>query len=471
MPLAPRPWPQREDTLVSSPLVAPPVAKTKAMYCPNCGGPVEFRGFGHALTVVCPQCLSVLDASSPLLKIVQQAQDAQSRRTPQIPLGTRGTWLGTKWECIGFQTRGVEEEGVVYEWEEYLLFNPYAGFRYLTCYQGHWNWVAPVESLPERRTSGTRPAVYFEGNLYRHFSGAEAKTVFVLGEFPWRVKVDDTVVADDFVHPPLVMSSETTSDEVTWSLGTYTPGADIWKAFNLPGSAPKPIGVYLNQPSPFKGKVAGSWGIFGLMLMMLFVIAVGFAIVSHSETVLDEHYKYSTADRGEPSFVTKTFEISGRTANAELTISTNLTNNWAYFSLALINETTGDAFDFGREVSYYTGYDSDGSWSEGSQSSSATIPHVPPGRYYLRVEPEMEGSEQPPAKPAPASGARRLIPVKANTVYYEIVLKHGVTGFGWFLLAGFLLLIPPIISTIRAATFETRRWATSDYPPTSGGGD
>jgi hypothetical protein len=423
--------------------------------------------------------LSVLDASSPLLKIVQQAQDAASQRTPQIPLGTRGTWLGTKWEAIGFQTRGVEEEGVVYEWEEYLLFNPYAGFRYLTCYQGHWNWVTPVESLPERRAVGSRPAVYFESNLYRHFSGAEAKTVFVLGEFPWRVKVGDTVVDDDFVHPPFVLSSETTDDEVTWSLGQYTDGAEIWKAFGLAGSAPRPIGIYLNQPSPFQGKVGGTWGIFGLMLIFLCVIGIGFAILSRNETVLDEHYKYSTGDRGEPSFVTKPFEVTGRTSNAELTISTNLINNWAYFNLALINETTGDAFDFGREVSYYSGYDSDGSWSEGSQSSSATIPHVPPGRYYLRVEPEMEGSEQPPAKPAtapapassPSSGTRRLIPVKANTVYYEIVLKHDVPGFGWFLLAGFLLMIPPIFSTIRAATFETRRWATSDYPPTSGGGD
>lgn len=458
---------------MSSPLVAPPVAKAKAMYCPNCGGPVEFRGFGRALTVVCPQCLSVLDASSPLLKIVQDAQDAASRRTPQIPLGTRGKWAGTTYEVIGFQTRGVEDEGVVYEWEEYLLFNPYQGFRYLTCYQGHWNFVTPVESLPERRAVGGRPAVFFEGNLYRHFSGAMARTIFVLGEFPWRVMAGDQVLSDDFIHPPFVLSSETTNDEVTWSKGEYTAGADIWKAFALPGSAPPPRGIYLNQPSPHEGKTGGVWGMFALMEILLLVIAIGFAIASRNETVFDEHYRYSTTDRGEPSFVTKVFEITGRTANAELTIKTNLINNWAYFNLALINEATGDAFDFGREVSYYTGVDSDGSWTEGGQSSTATIPHVPPGRYYLRVEPEMEGSEQAPVTPAASTPAspkpRPSPPVKNNTVYYEIVLKHDVPGFGWFWLAALLLLIPPIFSTIRAAAFETRRWATSDYPPTGGG--
>jgi hypothetical protein len=445
------------------------------MYCPNCGGPVEFRGFGHALTVVCPQCLSVLDASSPLLKIVQEAQDAQSRRTPLIPLGARGKWAGATWEIIGFQTRGVEEDGITYEWEEYLLFNPYKGFRYLTNYQGHWNYVTPVESLPERRAIGSRPAVIFEGATYKHFSGAQATTSFVLGEFPWRVKVGEEVLADDFVNPPFVLSSETTSDEVTWSKGEYTQGADLWKAFALPGSAPRPVGVYLNQPSPHTGKVGGTWGLFGLMLMALLFVAIMFGILSRGDTVFDEHYHYTTADRGEPSFVTKVFEIQGRTANLELTINTNLINDWAYFNLALINETTGDAFDFGREVSYYTGTDSDGAWSEGGRSSTATIPHIPAGRYYLRVEPEMEGSETPPATPAPATAATkqptRFVAKPAHNVYYEIVLKHDVPGYGWFWLTALLLMIPPIFVTIRAVSFETRRWSTSDYPPTSQGGD
>jgi hypothetical protein len=452
------------------------------MYCPNCGGPVEFRGFGHALTIVCPQCLSVLDATSPILKILQEAQDAQSRRTPLIPLGQRGKWAGTTWEVIGFQTRSVEEDGVTYEWAEYLLFNPYKGFRYLTNYDGHWNFVTPVESLPERRAIGSRPAVFFEGNLYRHFSGAQATTSFVLGEFPWRVKAGEEVLADDFVHPPFVLSSETTSGEVTWSKGEYIKGADLWKAFTLPGNAPRPQGIYLNQPSPYAGSIGGVWGVFLLMLLGLFVVAIMFGALSRGDMVFDEHYHYSPADRGEPSFVTKEFDVEGRTSNVEVTIRTNLINNWAYFNLALINETTGDAFDFGREVSYYAGNDSDGAWSEGNQESVAVIPRVPAGRYYLRVEPEMEGSETPPAAPTPTPVpsvrptplprstplSRRLPPPKS--VYYEIFVRRDVPSYGWFWLAALLLLIPPVFSTIRSVSFETHRWANSDYPPTSGGG-
>ena len=69
--------------------VSQPVAKTKALSCPNCGGPVEIRGFSHTLTAVCPQCMSVLDATSPTFKILQTFQ-AKERIQPRIPLGSRG---------------------------------------------------------------------------------------------------------------------------------------------------------------------------------------------------------------------------------------------------------------------------------------------------------------------------------------------------------------------------------------------
>jgi hypothetical protein len=219
------------------------------------------------------------------------------------------------------------------------------------------------------------------------------------------------------------------------------------------------------------------------MLIALLVVAMMFGALSPGNTVFDEHYHYTTADKTEPSFVTKVFDVDGRTSNLEVNISTNLINNWAYFNLALINETTGDTFDFGREVSYYAGTDSDGPWSEGGQSSTATIPRVPAGKYYLRVEPEMEGSEAPsvtPPKPAPEgyyseggavwSRQKPAAAVKANTVYYEIKLRHDVASYGWFWVAAGMLMIWPIVSTIRATAFETRRWQTSDYPPTSGGG-
>ena len=108
------------------------------------------------------------------------------------------------------------------------------------------------------------------------------------------------------------------------------------------------------------------------------------------------------------SFVTDTFQVT-RDSNLELTISTNLTNNWAYFNFALINSDTGDALDFGREVSYYYGTDSDGRWTEGSAVDVATLSTVTAGTYYLRVEPEGGTPGGPPGELLVEDPARRAL--------------------------------------------------------------
>lgn len=424
---------------------------------------MELRGFGHALTVVCVQCLSVLDVSTPEVKILRQIQE-KYRRTPKIPLGMRGKIANTAWEAIGYQTRTVQEDGEWFSWDEYLLFNPYKGFRYLTEYDGHWNFVTPLEAMPVRIAQGNRPAVRFEGRLFRHFSGAEAQTTFVLGEFPWRVKVGETVIADDFIDPPTVLSAETTPHEVTWSRGEYMAGAEVWKAFGLTGNAPPARGVYLNQPSPIQG--GGLWGAYGLFLAILVALAIFVATFSRNQVVFQQSYQFQTPDPKEPSFVTPVFELKGRTSALELSVHSNVINNWAYFNFALINDQTGDAYDFGREVSYYAGRDSDGAWTEGSQDSTAYIPSVPPGKYYLRVEPEMDANEGGHLVRMANGRVTRV-----NSVAYEITLKHDVPNYSWFWIAAALLAIPPVLHTMRAKRFEMQRWMQSDYPPVQSGGD
>ena len=141
---------------MSSPLVVPPVAKVAAFYCPNCGGPIELRGFGHALTAVCPQCLSVLDASTPLSKFSDRFRSSSA--AIRSSLSARAANLqAPAGNVIGFQTRTVHDDEGSYSWDEYLLFNPYKGFRYLTEYHGHWNFVTPMEPMPSHFAIANRP--------------------------------------------------------------------------------------------------------------------------------------------------------------------------------------------------------------------------------------------------------------------------------------------------------------------------
>jgi len=431
---------------------APPVKpQVKALNCPGCGAALTVRSFNNAVTIVCDSCHSILDAKDPNLQILQRFKVATGEDKPLIPIGTRGKIRGTDYEVIGFERRTILVDGIPYSWHEYVLFNPYKGFRYLTEYNGHWNDVSILKALPEVLPYASPPKVKYLGETYKHFQTARAETAFVLGEFPWQVRVGESAEVTDYVSPPRVLSSEQTGNEVTWSMGEYLSGKDVWRAFRLPASAPDPVGVYENQPSPLSAETRNIWVAFGAFLVVLVAMMIGFDMAARNEQVFTGYYKYNSNQRGEASFVTDVFEVKGHTSNVELTTSTDLNNRWIYLNYALINEDTGQAFDFGREVSYYHGYDSDGSWSEGSANDRVSVPKVPPGRYYLRVEPEGD----------PGYGM----------TYYTITVKRDVPQYSFYGIALGALLLPAILLTWRSLSFEHLRWAESDHPPIKLGGD
>jgi hypothetical protein len=427
------------------------VPRVKALACPNCGGAVQIRTFEHAITVVCENCQSVLDAKDPGLRVLQAHAERLAKRTPKIPLGTRGKLHGQPWEVVGFQTRTITVEGERYSWDEYVLFNPYRGFRYLSEYQGHWNDIVPLRTLPTPGRGMRGSTATHMGVTYKHFQTAQAETTFVLGEFPWQVRVGDVVTTADYVAPPRMLSSETTEEETTWSLGEYIAGARLWQAFGLKGSPPSPVGVFANQPSPHGGRMGVYWKTFAALAAALLLLLVARVVTAGRREVFSQTGTYSyqprAADADEPpgAFVTDVFEVPGRTSNLELTIETDLANSWAYFDFALINDATGTALDFGREVSYYSGRDSDGAWTEGSRRDRVVLPEVPPGRYYLRVAPDVPAAPQ-------------------GSVTYRLRLRRDVPSPLLFGLALLLLAVPPALLTFRGASFEVARWRESDHP-------
>lgn len=440
---------------------AKPAPSVKSLNCPNCGGTVQLRGLGRSLTVVCIQCLCVLDTTTPSLQVIQKFQ-AKERYQPLIPLGTRGKMRGDPYEIIGFQVRELLVDAVAYQWREYLLFNPFKGFRYLTEYNGHWNDVTVLRTQPEVKSTGVRPTAHHLGETYQHFQHYEARTVYVMGEFPWRVRVGEMATCDDYICPPRILSRESADNETNWSVGKYTKGEEIWKNFQMKGSPPPAIGVFANQPSPEQGKVGQAWTRYLFWMFLLIFLQTVWAAVLHSKkTVFQQRYSFtqSTAPGGENSFVTDVFELKGRKSNLNVQLATDLSNEWAYFQLALVNADTGTAYDFSRQVSYYSGRDSDGSWTEGSARDSVTLPQIAPGRYYMRIEPEMDTA-------TPAAAPR--------SVRYEIKVVHDVTTWVYFFLGCLLLLIPPIWTSLRSGSFEMKRWAESDYgssSSSSSGGD
>jgi hypothetical protein len=426
------------------------VKPVRGLNCPGCGAALTIRTFEHSLSAVCPQCLAVLDTRDRNLRILQGASEKTKRVVLKIPLGKRGKWRDTIYEVVGFQQRTIHVDGEAYSWGEYLLFNPYSGFRYLTEYENHWNDVRTLRALPLPQPGGKKPVAIVDGRKFQHFQTAQAQTTFVLGEFPWRVKVGETVQARDYTSPPFLLSSETTEGETVWSMGEYADGKEIYQAFQVGTPVPPPNGIFANQPNPHRN-ARGMWRLFWLFVVLSLAGMMFSCATMSDREIFKGRYRFTPGTPGEASFVTPVFEVTGRPANVELSVRTDLSNNWAYFSFALINDVTGDAYDFGREVSYYFGRDSDGNWSEGDSGDTVYVPAVPAGRYYLRVEPEM------------APGSRAMD--------YEIELKRDVPRTVFFWLAILFLSFPPLLYGLRSWSFENKRWQESDYAASSSGDD
>jgi len=435
--------------------------------CPNCGGPLELRAPDHAERVTCPNCGSLLDVNQGRLSYLKRLE--RKGPQPSIPLGATAEFEGRPQTVIGFMVRSVEFDGMRYYWQEYLLYNPAIGFRWLVESDGHWSYV---KSVPPGEVTESGGAQY-GGRRFKVFQDAVARVEFVEGEFYWKVSVGELARAVDYVAAPLMLSKEVPvaqgkgrgelqSEEVNWSLGTYTRLKEVERKFNV--NLPSPHTVAPNQPWPNK-KIYGYWAL--LMPAALFVGLLMFVVAPRAR-VFDQTYTLTPAapspspapaageDANEKTQVifTEPIELRGG-RNIRVTGAANVDNNWLYVAGDLINEETGLVQEFELPIEYYYGVEEGESWSEGDREQSVYLPAVPEGRYTMRLEAQWENWNQP-APPQIAVRVEQGVPRLMNTV---------------LLLVG--LSIIPLLAAFRHLSFERRRWADSAFNPydSSGGGD
>lgn len=445
-----------------------PLAKVKGekIVCPKCKGPLELKAPDSAVRVTCPYCNALLDASQGSLRYLSQIEP----RKLTFPLGSRATFGDVTHLAIGWLERACRVEGTDYFWEEYLLYDERtAGYRWLVCSEGHWSLVRSVEAGD---VEPTLAALRFRGNLYKAFSEVDAQVTAVLGEFYWAVQVGEKVQASDYIRPPEGLSVERGEEEVNYSHAVYLTPQEVWKAFGKSEPAPAASGVGAMQPNPHEADAKRSLAWLALALGAAALLFV--AIHARSENAQVFHGAFPSmpasslaaaaqgteahaATASEPwqgvTTFSPTFEIQAR-RNVEIAITSNVQNSWAFASGALVNEDTGEFEEFNLESSYYSGVDSDGSWTENDRDNRVYLSAVEPGRYFLRVETGWE-----PGKPQPAV-------ILTATV--------GVARLLHFLLALLPILIFPMLMYARAVSFEKRRWEESNLggalPSAAGGG-
>ena len=130
-------------------------------------------------------------------------------------------------------------------------------------------------------------------------------------------------------------------------------------------------------------------------------------------------------------------------ANVEVTGHAEVDNSWLEAAVTLQEVVTGAEYEGAAEMAYYWGRDSDGSWTEGSQTARLVFGQVPDGQYRLVTE----------------AAADPSIP----SMPYSITVRQDVSDLSIFSLGSFLLLLVPAGVALWKMTFEKQRWMQSDY--------
>ena len=390
---------------------APRTARTRRLSCPGCGGSIEVRANGISISAICGSCGRTIDVASDELRVIAEAQAAA--RTPAIPIGARGTLAGTEWEVVGYQARSNPDAG--WTWDEFLLFNPYRGFRFLAHDDEGWTLFAMLrQDVPD-------PA-HVDGVAYRGPEASAARTDYVLGEFYWRVRVGDTAAVEQYESGSSLLTKEVTGDEIVWSRGVTLPDDTVRAAFALAPAAPPSV-------SPQQRTVAVLWiGIAAcLLLTVLFAIPFG---GRSAVLVFQQDYRLTEADRGR-ALASAPFVVPGRRDNLRLDLAAPVLNDWVSLNVSLVAEGGSPTFDAARTIEYYNGTDADGFWEEGAPHEQILFRSVPGGSYRLLVEADGGRLNGPVARLPGATGSE-------VTFHIEARRRVPAPEFYWF---GLVLLI------------------------------
>lgn len=441
-------------------------ATAAQLNCPKCGGPLELRAPDKAERVTCPNCSALLDVNQGQLTFLNALKPGAWQ--PLIPIGAVGEFENHKLTVLGFVVRSVEFDGVTYFWQEYLLYNPQVGFRWLVDSDDHWSYVQPV---PPGEVTEDGSAATFRGHRFKLFQDTTARTEYVIGEFYWKISVGEEVRAIDYINPPEMLSVELSrvlskevysrmgttpiywsyqehgkadsgTGEINFSFGTYLPVADVEKIFGVAG-LPRPSIIAPNQPNHYAG-ITKYW-IPLLALTLLVGIAVFIYGSISRKTVFNQSYQMqplSNADGTQVVF-SEPFKLSGH-ENVHVTGSAGVSNTWLYVEGDLINEETGLVQQFTLPIEYYSGVEDGDSWSEGNPVQDVYLSALPAGTYTLRLEAQWEKWQQPPPP-------------------LNVQIEQSVPRFSNLVWALALVSAWPIIILLLSRSFEGRRWKDSMY--------
>ncbi|EYD73865.1 hypothetical protein Rumeso_04600 [Rubellimicrobium mesophilum DSM 19309] len=354
----------------------------RSIDCPNCGAGLEILGGGRVTTHVCGYCGSALDALENY-KVLARFANMQRPFTP-LSIGMEGKLGGVPFRVIGILEEEERDDEGTWRWVDHVLYSPTHGYAWLTLEDGELTWtrrfrkaVSPSWVDPSRAAAEERAAPVSVGGERFNFDEAYAsRIIFVEGEFTWRPAVGDTSRTVSFKRGTRGVHFVETPTEREVETSERLPHGPTLKAFGVKDASDdlRP-GTTRDDPGddgPYMIWVSGLCGAACLI--------GGLALSGMSHTILP-------ATTFTPAELPAEVEIpvDGPGLLTRIDLEGQVQSGWAWIELDLTDPEDQPVFIAGREVGYYTGRDSDGSWTENDRSTTVTFRPETAGAYTLAI--------------------------------------------------------------------------------------
>lgn len=406
------------------------------IHCRHCDKPteltfqVDWKNFG------CPHCHTLFEKDPAghhkQIRLLPKPTDVQS-----LHIGQQGVLEGKLWEVGGvFIKKPVNEP---HSWWEYVLYNSAGDACILSESGGHW--ILAKEITDEKFSIQPNNGRNYQGYLYPIFHNTSYRTEYAAGFFDH--PVSETGKAKDFVRGPQALLLEKGDKEPVCAFeARHLPEEELLEAF--PDATLKER-VDVGMLQPFPVNIDHFFSLLGISAGLMVLCTILLSSFFPSYQVLKE-YVVLTDSVSEVTHVSPSFTCTGIRAPLHIKLSAPVNNSWVAADFCLLNEETKEERYGSMEVAYYSGFDDEGSWSEGSTGPSIQICGVPPGRYHFVMQ-----VSKAPGRP------------ELRSLHYTVTARSAMTAN--LLLALGVLAAAAVGILLWQSNFETRRWMNSDFPP------
>lgn len=432
-----------------------PPATTAQLNCPKCNTSITYYDLENSSFYVCPHCRTIFEyehEGPP--RIINGFKKALEK--PTLTIGITGVLRGEPYRVVGFMLK--REVKYPAQWVEYMLLHQTTGaYVQLAVFEGHWMLVKPAGRTYQVGQPNSRVAyISADDTTYRIYNKYKQHVLFAAGEFDWNILDDEKLTVNEFIAPPVMLVQEisTKTKKQEWYRGEYVEPSEIREAFRLePQRMPWREGVGAIQPAPGEA----SWPalkIFSLVMVLLVALTQLMLLgIKPERQLLQQQFSSqpltltdanaAAAAGSNNVIVSPSFEVQGPAA-LQFELRSSLNNQWLEVPVSLVNEKTGQSFEFTKNLEHYFGVEDGESWSEGSEQDDATLANIPSGRYHLNLYPATEAGLNVPIDLTVTQNT----PLQSNAVLLLVAL-----------------LLYPGIQLFRRYSHEQTRWGNSDYGP------